>query len=144
MARQRYTIDEVAEDDDDDEQEQYPSARERSVQGDRFEPTFEKCPHCDENGMIVTGTKHRVHYESGADWSMDRKDDCPACNGIGYIDVPTDEETKKDYILSGNTSDLVVLMRARYQSGRGLWCGRLQHPIRMFRHEFAVVEVTPE
>lgn len=131
MARSKCTID-WDEFDDEPEVTPFPSINERSVAGDRFELNAEKCPRCDDDGMVVVTSTIRRTWNGGMS-EMKTRDSCMHCDGVGYFGVDTSEAKKRHYMEHGLTSDLVLLMRARKQRGLPLFDGPHPHDIRMSR-----------
>lgn len=135
----KYDIDWTEFDDEDcDEITPYPGIADRSVAGDRFEPSAEKCPHCDDDGMVVVTSTIRRTWNGGMS-EMKTRDSCHECNGIGFLNVDTSEERKRYYAEHGLTSDLVLLMRARSRNGEPLFQGCIRHEIRTERREMYFV-----
>lgn len=131
----------MLDDDEDDEPEvtPYPNIYARAVGGDKFAPTFEKCPHCDQDGNVIV-SKHVRRVWDGSNAVVTVKDHCHHCRGVGFLNVPTDEATKERLRLAGESSDLVTLMRARYLGGLPLFQPSSGHVVRTDRHELAVIE----
>lgn len=81
-------------------------------------PTFEKCPHCDEEGNIQTGVREFATTSPRAVDGVARireMVDCEHCEGMGYLNVPDSNEAA-DEAFSRNRADLVLIRKRQFMT----------------------------
>lgn len=78
-------------------------------------PTFEKCPHCNDEGSIEVSRmtiKSKRNRESG-EHQVCKYRDCDHCDGMGYLNVPSSEAAAKE-ALDRNKADLVLIRKRQF------------------------------